>query len=132
MTNRSFAFGEAMTMTTTHPSFVRRWGALLLALEDCSRALEELSTAVQQTHRPGQLHSRCATHRSGCLHGRSPRPFPRAMEFRGCRWDELSVHELRSLLRSYPIDRHSLPAPIELMRREELLEALSQIESLTA
>ena len=45
-------------------------------------------------------------------------------------WDELSVVELRSLLRSYPIDRTSLPAPIELLRRRELVEALQQIESL--
>jgi hypothetical protein len=47
-------------------------------------------------------------------------------------WDELSVVELRSLLRSYPIDRSSLPAPIELLRRGELMEALSQIQALGA
>ncbi len=45
-------------------------------------------------------------------------------------WDELSVVELRALLRSYPIDRASLPAPIELLRRGELLEALSQLQAL--
>ena len=45
-------------------------------------------------------------------------------------WDELSVVELRSLLRSYPIDRTSLPAPIELLRRSELTEALNQIQAL--
>ena len=45
-------------------------------------------------------------------------------------WDELSVVELRSILRSYPIDRSSLPAPIELMRRNELIEALNQIQAL--
>ena len=44
-------------------------------------------------------------------------------------WDELSVVELRSLLRSYPIDRTSLPAPIELLRRSELIEALNQIQA---
>ncbi|WP_411868891.1 hypothetical protein [Vulcanococcus limneticus] len=38
--------------------------------------------------------------------------------------------ELRALLRSYPIDRASLPAPIELLRRGELLEALSQLQAL--
>jgi hypothetical protein len=43
-------------------------------------------------------------------------------------WDELSVVELRALLRSYPIDRSSLPAPIELLRRGELIEALNQIQ----
>jgi hypothetical protein len=45
-------------------------------------------------------------------------------------WDELSVVELRSLLRSYPIDRTSLPAPIELLRRSELIEVLNQIQAL--
>ena len=45
-------------------------------------------------------------------------------------WDELSVVELRSLLRSYPIDRTSLPAPIELLRRSELIEALNQIQAM--
>jgi len=47
-------------------------------------------------------------------------------------WDELSVVELRSLLRSYPIDRTSLPAPIELLRRSELIEALNQIQALNS
>ena len=46
-------------------------------------------------------------------------------------WDELSVVELRSLLRSYPIDRTSLPAAIERLRRSELIEALSQIQAMT-
>jgi hypothetical protein len=47
-------------------------------------------------------------------------------------WDELSVGELRSLLRSYPIDRTSLPAAIERLRRNELIEALNQIQALGA
>ena len=47
-------------------------------------------------------------------------------------WDELSVVELRSLLRSYPIDRTSLPAAIERLRRSELIEALNQIQALGA
>ena len=47
-------------------------------------------------------------------------------------WDELSVVELRSLLRSYPIDRTSLPAAIERLRRSELNEALNQIQALGA
>jgi hypothetical protein len=46
-------------------------------------------------------------------------------------WDELSVVEMRSLLRSYPIDRSSLPAPIELLRRNELIQALNQIQAMT-
>ena len=45
-------------------------------------------------------------------------------------WDQLSVVELRALLRDYPIDRSSLPAPIENLRRAELVEALRQIGAL--
>jgi hypothetical protein len=39
-------------------------------------------------------------------------------------WEELSVVELRALLRDLPIDRSALPAPIEYLRRSELLDAL--------
>jgi hypothetical protein len=45
-------------------------------------------------------------------------------------WEQLSVVELRGLLRDYPIDRTSLPAPIENLRRVELIEALRQVEEL--
>jgi hypothetical protein len=45
-------------------------------------------------------------------------------------WDDLSVVELRALLRDYPIDRTSLPAPIENLRRAELVEALRQMQAL--
>jgi hypothetical protein len=45
-------------------------------------------------------------------------------------WESLSVRELRALIRDLPIDRTSLPAPIELMRRHELIEALTQVQSL--
>lgn len=45
-------------------------------------------------------------------------------------WQELSVRELRSLLRDLPIDRSSLPAPIENLRRDELLEALDQLQAM--
>ena len=45
-------------------------------------------------------------------------------------WDELSVKELRSFLRSFPIDRSSLPAAIERLRRSELIEALNQIQAM--
>jgi hypothetical protein len=44
--------------------------------------------------------------------------------------DELSVGQLRSMLRNYPIDRRSLPAPIERLRRSELIEALNQIQAM--
>ncbi len=67
-----------------------------------------------------------------------PAPEPSASEDQAmgqCRshrlWDELSVLELRSLLRSVPIDRSSLPAPIELLRRRELVQALNQFEQLS-
>jgi len=46
-------------------------------------------------------------------------------------WHDLSVRELRALVRDLPIDRSSLPAPIELMRRSELLEALNQVQDLS-
>jgi hypothetical protein len=44
--------------------------------------------------------------------------------------DRLSVPELRALLREVPIDRTSLPAPIENLRRAELVEALRQVQAL--
>jgi hypothetical protein len=40
---------------------------------------------------------------------------------------DLSVVELRSLLRDLPIDRSALPRPIEVMRRHELLDALQTL-----
>jgi hypothetical protein len=45
-------------------------------------------------------------------------------------WQELPVHRLRALLRSYPLDRRTLPTPIECLRRAELLEALRQVQRL--
>jgi hypothetical protein len=62
----------------------------------------------------------------------APKSAPRCTPNLSPLWDELSVVELRSLLRSYPIDRSSLPAPIELLRRSELIEALNQIQALGA
>ncbi len=43
-------------------------------------------------------------------------------------WDQMSVVDLRALLRCYPIDRTALPAPIELLRRDELLAALHELQ----
>jgi hypothetical protein len=60
----------------------------------------------------------------------APKSAPRCTPNLNSLWDELSVVELRSLLRSYPIDRTSLPAPIELLRRSELIEALNQIQAM--
>jgi hypothetical protein len=45
-------------------------------------------------------------------------------------WEELPVRALRAQLRGAPIGRRSLPAPIENMRRAELVEALRQVEAL--
>ena len=45
-------------------------------------------------------------------------------------WDELSVHQLRNVLRDFPIDRSSLPTTIEHLRRSELIEALNQIQAM--
>jgi hypothetical protein len=44
--------------------------------------------------------------------------------------DRLSVVELRALLRDYPIDRTSLPAPIENPRRAKLVKTLRQVNGL--
>ena len=74
---------------------------------DAEPWMEERSTEVSETHSPR------------CVPNLSPL------------WDELSVVELRSLLRSYPIDRTSLPAAIERLRRSELIEALNQIQAMT-
>ena len=45
---------------------------------------------------------------------------------------EARLAKLRCLLRSYSLERRSLPAPIELMRRAELVEALLQLRGLMA
>jgi len=47
-----------------------------------------------------------------------------ALELLDTPWEHLSVVELRALLRALPIDRTALPAPIEYLRRHELLAAL--------
>ena len=57
-------------------------------------------------------------------------PVPPAAEAPQASWQALPVRRLRALLRRYPIDRSSLPAPIETMRRAELLEALRQVQGL--
>jgi len=46
-------------------------------------------------------------------------------------WEALSVVELRALLRDLPIDRSALPAPIEYLRRHELLDALLHLPATT-
>jgi hypothetical protein len=124
----------------------RRPVPLLEAIEGLNQALGTLKASL------GPLQS---THSDqACAHRQPPRP-PIAMpwlddlqpsrdakaneeqdpawdsDLWSCPWDELSVRELRALLREYPIDRRSLPAPIELLRRSELLEALGQLQEIS-
>ena len=86
---------------------------------------EELQTALLQTI---QALSQLLTQLNATSTPRAAEPWREQLQPE--HWDELSVVELRALLRSYPIDRTSLPAPIELLRRSELTEALSQIQHL--
>ncbi len=61
------------------------------------------------------------------------RPFPQdlstaqLLDLLDSPWFDLSVVQLRRLLRDLPIDRSSLPAPIEYLRRHELLSALQTL-----
>ena len=104
-----------------------------------SSLIDAMSGLVELLARLSQQLVDAATTEAQALH-RHAEPWRELMEpvavsrsHRKCSsplWDELSVVELRSLLRSYPIDRSSLPAPIELLRRQELVEALNQLQSL--
>ena len=94
---------------------------------------EELQTGLLQTIQAlsqllTQLNATSSTRATTASTPRAAEPWRE--ELQPEHWDELSVVELRALLRSYPIDRTSLPAPIELLRRSELTEALSQIQHL--
>ena len=105
-------------------------------------ALELQSALLQAITGLTQLVSQLATQFAGNTNSQAPEPWmeerptqatkPTCVSNLSSLWDELSVVELRSLLRSYPIDRSSLPAPIELLRRSELIEALNQIQALGA
>jgi hypothetical protein len=62
--------------------------------------------------------------------GRHLRVVPPPRSAADAPWEELPVRALRAQLRGAPIDRRSLPAAIENLRRAELLEALGQVETL--
>ena len=91
-------------------------------------AIDELAAAVSQlAERLGPSQSPSPPPPGG--RGRHLRVVPSAGEPEAP-WNALSVVELRALLRDYPIDRTSLPAPIENLRRAELVEALRQMQEL--
>jgi len=101
--------------TTQRPIAPEQQGSLLGSLVALAELVAELAR---------QLSSTATT---------APRPATQttaAPQLPAGPWDERSVEELRAELRSYPIDRTSLPAPIELLRRSELIEALLQIQAL--
>ena len=99
--------------------------ALLMAITGLTQLVSQLATQFA-----GNTNSQAA---EPWMEERpSPATQPTSVPNLSTLWDELSVVELRSLLRSYPIDRSSLPAPIELLRRSELIEALNQIQALGA
>ena len=96
------------------------------------RALQALQP--QEPHAPGLSAAVLAlagsVERLAAAIGGTGALIPAAAERHQPSWQNLPVRRLRALLRRYPIDRSSLPAPIETMRRAELLEALRQVEGL--
>ena len=104
----------------------RRQGLPRAASRSLGQSLDHLAAAIEQL--------------AGALSGWAPQslehgPEPEEPVSDGLSpWErplaDLSVQELRCLLRSYPLERSSLPAPIELMRRAELVEALQQVQGL--
>jgi hypothetical protein len=111
--------------TTTSPA-AHRQGHSGAASRSLGQSLDHLAAAIEQL--------------AGALSGWAPQylehaPEPEEPVSDGLSpWErplsDLSVQELRCLLRSYPLERSSLPAPIELMRRAELVEALHQVQGL--
>lgn len=121
------------------------------AIEGLSQALSDLKVSLgssQETAQASQSSGHIRPQQSPqspaiampWLHDSTSAPSPQpdaaqeadwADDLWSCPWDELSVRELRMLLRCYPIDRQSLPAPIELLRRSELIEALSQLQEIS-
>jgi hypothetical protein len=119
----------AQTQLATELAATELQGALLQAITGLTQLVSQLSSQfpISQAAIPAAepwMEERATevseTHTQRCVPNLSPL------------WDELSVVELRSLLRSYPIDRSSLPAAIERLRRSELIEALNQIQALGA
>jgi len=103
--------------------------ALLHAITGLTQLVSQLSQQFPITQPSVQAAEPWMEERATALSKtQSPRCVPNLSPL----WDELSVVELRSLLRSYPIDRTSLPAAIERLRRSKLIEALNQIQALGA
>jgi hypothetical protein len=98
--------------------------ALLQVITALTQLVSHLTTQFQAATAPAQAAEPWMEERE------STTPQQRCMPNLNSLWDELSVVELRSLLRSYPIDRSSLPTSIDRLRRSELIEALNQIQAL--
>jgi hypothetical protein len=95
--------------------------SLVEAIDGLATAVTLLAERLSPPQPPPPLGGRCRHLR--VVPPASPGDIP---------WEQLSVVELRALLRDYPIDRTSLPAPIENLRRAELIEALRQIGAMEA
>jgi hypothetical protein len=108
-----------MERTHSHGQRPQVSGSLVVAIDGLTAAVSLLAERLGPPEPPRTPGGR----------GRHLRVVPSAGEAESP-WDDLSVVELRALLRDYPIDRCSLPAPIENLRRAELLEALRQVEAL--
>ena len=100
--------------------------SLLAAIDGLSQAVtlltEQLAPAEPPPPSPGAgtgRHLRVVPHRSHRGRGHHALPI-----------EQLPVSALRARLRRAPIDRTSLPAPIEYLRQAELIEALQQVENL--
>jgi hypothetical protein len=100
--------------------------SLVEAIDGLTQAValltERLAPAEPPPPSPGAgsgRHLRVVPHRSH--RGRSHQALP---------IEQLPVSALRAQLRRAPIDRTSLPAPIEYLRQAELIEALRQVEDL--
>ena len=100
--------------------------SLLAAIDGLSQAVallaEQLAPAEPPPPSPGAgtgRHLRVVSPRSRRGRGHQALPI-----------EQLPVSALRARLRRAPIDRTSLPAPIEYLRQAELIEALRQVENL--
>jgi hypothetical protein len=98
--------------------------ALLQAITGLTQLVSQLATQFPTASAPGQAAEPWMEER------KAPASSAQCSANLSPLWDELSVEDLRSLLRSFPIDRRSLPAAIERLRRSELIEALNQIQAM--
>jgi hypothetical protein len=98
--------------------------ALLQAITGLTQLVSQLATQFPTASAPAQVAEPWMEERE------VPAASPQCSANLSPLWDELSVEGLRSLLRRFPIDRRSLPAPIEHLRRSELIEALNQVQAM--